>query len=59
MLMFLNEFAGKRYCRMLVSEGVDDVLRKLVSLPDSNATVRELAEKVVDVLHENGYSKDI
>lgn len=50
---------SKRYCRMLVSEGVDDVLRKLLNLPDSNASVRELAEKVVDVLHENGYSKDI
>lgn len=50
---------SKRYCRMLVREGVDDVLLKLVNLPDSNASVRELAERVVDVLHENGYSKDI
>lgn len=50
---------GKRYCHMLVREGVDDVLRKLVSLPDSNASVRELAGRVVDVLQENGFTKDL
>ncbi|XP_047483530.1 protein zyg-11 homolog B-like [Penaeus chinensis] len=49
---------SKRYCHMLVREGVDDVLRKLVALPGSNASVRELAGKVVDVLHENGFTKD-
>lgn len=54
-LYFLS---GKRYCHMLVREGVDDVLRKLVALPGSNASVRELAGKVVDVLHENGFTKD-
>ncbi|XP_050704069.1 protein zyg-11 homolog isoform X2 [Eriocheir sinensis] len=50
---------SKRYCHMLVREGVDDVLRKLVSLPDSNASVRELAGRVVDVLQENGFTKDL
>lgn len=54
-LYFLS---GKRYCHMLVREGVDDVLRKLVALPGSNASVRELAGKVVDVLHENGFTKE-
>ncbi|ROT67867.1 hypothetical protein C7M84_014025 [Penaeus vannamei] len=49
---------SKRYCHMLVREGVDDVLRKLVALPGSNASVRELAGKVVDVLHENGFTKE-
>ncbi|XP_053655723.1 protein zyg-11 homolog B [Cherax quadricarinatus] len=50
---------SKRYCHMLVREGVDDVLRKLVALPHSNTCVRELAEKVVDVLQENGYTKEL
>lgn len=50
---------SKRYCHMLVREGVDDVLRKLVSLPASNASVRELAGKVVDVLQEHGFTKNL
>lgn len=41
---------------MLVKEGVDDVLRNLVTVPDSNASVRELASRVVDVLQENGFN---
>lgn len=47
---------SKRYCHMLVKEGVDDVLRNLVTVPDSNASVRELASRVVDVLQENGFN---
>lgn len=44
---------------MLVKEGVDDVLRNLVMLPDSNASVQELAKRVVDVLQENGFTKNL
>ncbi|KAG0712443.1 Protein zyg-11 B [Chionoecetes opilio] len=50
---------SKRYCHMLVKEGVDDVLRKLVTLPDSNASVRDLARRVVEVLQENGFIKNL
>ncbi|KAK7085685.1 Zyg-11 member B, cell cycle regulator, partial [Halocaridina rubra] len=50
---------SKRYCRMLVSEGVDDVLQQILNLPNTNGLVRDLAEKVFLVLQENGYSKDL
>lgn len=55
----LSSTSGKRYCHMLVKEGVDDVLRNLVMLPDSNASVQELAKRVVDVLQENGFTKNL
>ncbi|CAL4133086.1 unnamed protein product, partial [Meganyctiphanes norvegica] len=50
---------SKRYCSMLVKEGVDDVLQRLLQQPASNEDVRRLARKVMDVLHENGYTKDL
>ena len=40
---------------MLVLEGVDEILRRLASLPTTNTHVQRLALRVVDVLFENGF----